>query len=224
MKQMNTLFAVTFLLIAMMQANAQTLNGKPWHVEKVYMSANAGTGTALGLTMHFNNKWAGMITKESREMEAKNVPKDFDPGYTTVFYIPIENAPPNDRYETYSLSMGRVLSKKSEKAWVMATAGISLCNYTSNEFTRKNTVENYNDLLLIFLGFGGTGSNYSSKEVKKTGFGASLGLQANVNLFRFMGLGGGANLQVNTAAVIPSAWLGLNVGLMRSAKTKMVLQ
>jgi hypothetical protein len=33
-----------------------------------------------------------------------------------------------------------------------------------------------------------------------------------------MGLGGGAHLQVNAVAFIPSAWLGLNFGLMRPAK------
>jgi hypothetical protein len=224
MKQLNTIFAASLLLFVVLQSKAQTHSEKPWQVSKAYLSANGGSNNALAFTLHFNNRWAGMITKETGKLEAKNMPKDYKAGTTTILFIPIEGSKPNDSYETYSLSMGRVLTKHSDKAWVMATGGLSVCNYTTNEFTRNKTVTDYNDPILMFFGFGGTESNYSTKEVKKTGFGASIGLQANLNLFRFMGLGGGANLQVNTAAVIPSAWLGINVGLMRPAKSKPVLQ
>lgn len=224
MKKLNTLLAASLLLFVALQANAQSPSAKPWQVSKAYLSANGGSGTALGFTMHFNNRWAGMITKETGDFEAKNLPNDYDAGYTSFLFFSFENSKPRESYETYSVSMGRVLTKHSDKAWVMATGGLSVCNYTANEFTRKKIVVDYYDPLLMLFGLGGTESNYSTKQVKKTGFGASLGLQANVNLFRFMGIGGGANLQVNTAAVIPSAWLGLNVGLMRPAKTKPTLQ
>jgi hypothetical protein len=207
MKQLNTIFAASLLLFVVLQSKAQTHSEKPWQVSKAYLSANGGSNNALAFTLHFNNRWAGMITKETGKLEAKNMPKDYKAGTTTILFIPIEGSKPNDSYETYSLSMGRVLTKHSDKAWVMATGGLSVCNYTTNEFTRNKTVTDYNDPILMFFGFG-----------------ASIGLQANLNLFRFMGLGGGANLQVNTAAVIPSAWLGINVGLMRPAKSKPVLQ
>jgi len=220
MKKLNTLLAASMLLFVALHSNAQTQTEKPWQISKAYLSANAGSGTALGFTMHFNNRWAGMITKENGYLTAKNLPKNYVPGTSTLLFIPIEDSKPMDSYETVSLSMGRVLTKHSDKAWVMATGGLSFCQYTSNEFTPNQTTEDYYDPLLMLFGIGGSESNYSTKEVKKTGFGASLGLQANVNLFRFMGLGGGANLQVNTAAVIPSAWIGINVGLMRPAKNK----
>lgn len=229
MKQLNTLIAATVLLIAALQSNAQTTSEKPWQVRRAYLSANAGTDGGFGVALHFNNGWAAMASSISGSNTAKNLPHDYQAGSGTVLWIPINGSDPRDEFKSYTLGMGKVLTTASDKGWIMATAGINVCQYSKQVFVRNNNPTNtYTptyDWFTALFGISQTSyENYDHHLEKETGFGASLGLQANVNLFRFMGLGGGANLQVNTAAIIPSAWVGINVGIMRPAKQKLVRQ
>jgi hypothetical protein len=218
MKKVHTLCAaISMLLFVLLQTTARAQQQKPWQIRRAYLSANAGTSTGFAFTTHFNNRWTAQFATQGKEVKAKNLPDAFVPYVVTPWFFgdPYTYYGPKDSYKAYTLSVGRVLNKTSDKAWVMAMAGITYCKYAANEFVKleDQALNNPNP-----YGYQRLDNNYVYKKADETGIGATIGMQATINLFRFMGLEAGSNLMITTAAVKPNVWLGLNVGLMRPAK------
>ncbi|HSC54135.1 MAG TPA: hypothetical protein VLC98_10955 [Phnomibacter sp.] len=217
MKKLNTLIAAALFVATSLQTTAQNLETKPWHVRRAYGSANAGTGHAFSLNIHFENQWVAFTSYSAESMKAKDLPADFKNGYTMVLFFGAENPTPKDEFHSFNLGMGKVFTKPSDKFWIMGTAAINIGEYKKATFTRNTNQTDPSIINVLLLAYAEE-DNYNHTYNKSMSIGTTLGLQTNVTLCRYIGLGAGAHVQLTTAGVIPGAWLGLNVGLLRPKK------
>jgi hypothetical protein len=184
------------------QAMAQ--QEKNWKLTRAYLTSHAGiNGAGLGFTTHFNNGWTAFVNMSGIKSESENIPGNYHALYVARTYPGAISPMPVDEFKSYSIGIGRVISKPSHKAWLMATGGITVCQSITQVFTPDAYYFPNEDL---------------SKSEKKIGFGATIGLHANLNLFRFMGVSAGATANMNTDRFLPGAYIGLYIGWMRPAK------
>jgi hypothetical protein len=190
----------------------------PWSVRRAYMNFNApinGGGT-FQFNMHFNNKWVGFMGYEIGSPTSKNMPSDYQHGYSMLLGVEFKDSNPDDSYSLVTLGMGKVLTKSSDKAWVIATAGISFGSYQEQHFTPTPS-ESFNWILI-----GGRNANYQTKAESKTMVGITPGIEGHVNLFRFMALSSGAKAMISNTGFFPTFNLGMDIGLMRPARKNMI--
>lgn len=209
---------VTCLVLAQMTSfvNAQPI--KPWSIRRAYinLSAALNDGSTAQLNLHFNNRWVGFIGHDGGHPKSKNLPKNYVPGRGSFFGIEWENAVPKDEYSVVTLGVGRVLTAPSDKAWVIGTFGISAGRYNELQFTPQR-MDAYN----IWIA-GGTSSNYRDTASFKTMVGVAPGIEAHVNLSRFMAVTAGAKMHISTAGIFPRFQLGFDFGLMRPSRKNMI--
>ena len=226
------LFAVPFLLEAQ---NTQQPETTPWKPSRGYFQFNgAGNNGGSGAYLHFKNRWVAFASYGTGTVKPQHLPYDYQPEERRYFNGEIAVVQPHEEHRNYVLGMGRILTPANGRAWIMVTGGLSYTEYTSQIFTKQerkqSSLYSYSleDAILTLFSFGyvnrgelvgrSISSNYSSEEKESSGVGGSLGLQANLNLFRFMGLHGGSTVYFNHGRLIPTANLGLNIGYMRPRK------
>jgi hypothetical protein len=221
MKKVASLRIIICLAICHFANQAISQQTKPWSLRRLYLNTSASFNSngpaTVQLCMHFNNRWTGYIAHDNANPASKKQPADYRGGTGEFFGLQFTYAPPVDELNLVTAGMGKVLTKPSDKAWVMATGGISFGQYKENQFTPQP--EEY----FSFFGFfGGTSSNYNTTLKNKTMFGLSTGLEAHANLFRFMGLSTGAKLLLTNTGVYPSFNVGMDIGLMRPNRKNMI--
>lgn len=213
----NLMTIMATIFISTHQLSAQQM--EPWKVRRVYINGSAtldGGGT-VQLNMHFNNSWVAYIASDNFQPKSKNLPSDYQVGSSSFFGMAYANRIPSDDINLVSLGMGKVITPASDKAWIIATGGISIGRHKETQFTRQQVVSG------SFFGIiGGTSSNYSKTTESKTAIGITAGLEGHANVFRFMALSSAAKLLVSNARVHPYISLGLDIGLMRPNKNNMI--
>jgi hypothetical protein len=196
--------------------NAQETN--PWSVRRAYInfSAALNDGSTAQLNLHFNNRWVGVVGYDAGHPKSKNLPVNYMPGRSFFFGMEHESAVPTDEYRVVTLGVGRVLTAPSDKAWIIGTCALSGGRYNELQFTPQRA-EAYNMWLVS-----GITSNYRDTSQFKTMVGIAPGIEAHVNLFRFMAVSAGAKMHISTAGILPRFQLGFDFGLMRPSRKNMI--
>jgi hypothetical protein len=191
----------------------------PWQVRRAYinLSADFSNGGSVQFNLHFNNKWTGFLGYDFGNPESKNLPANYKRGTSSFLGIEWEDPIPTDEFSAVSLGVGRVLTRQSDKAWITGTCAITVGRYNELQFVSQEVQAGYYlDL------FGGTSSNYSYTSHAKTMVGITPGLEAHVNLVRYMALSGGGRMHISNAGIFPRFQVGFDFGLMRPSKKNMI--
>ena len=138
------------------------------HQKKIYLQAGLGaTGhngvfTDIGVQAVLKNNWTTSLSYNSIDMDPKNIPSDYDPGYTIVLFIPIENKTPSIDMKVLSFMVGKYY-KGGRNTWFTTEGGLSLITAKELNFSKRPDDPSYNIIL-----FGEKFSNYTYTEEKKT--------------------------------------------------------
>jgi hypothetical protein len=199
-----------------------------WKIKSVYASLNAGsTINEFSLNVGFKNRWMAFVSINNGEIESVNKPIDYRGGSSSFFFMTSNDDAPKDEFKTYDLGIRRIITAPSDKAWLSLGAGISLISYQERMFRKVEYRASSNDVFdYLFgsffqdLGISSNPSNYADAGLKpaRTGVGATISLQANINLFEFMGINAGVSTHLNNIRNSYGANIGLNIGFMRKMK------
>src|SRR6516162_3557477 len=105
-----------FLMIAAMTtffANAQNAQTSSSPINRFYVDFGGGAASkngafaTLGATAVIKNKWTASMSYYSVDMNPKNLPSDYDRGYTIVFPFSIPDAMPSVNMKLINFTAGR---------------------------------------------------------------------------------------------------------------------
>lgn len=105
---------VIFQLVCIFESKSQTID-KP--VNKIYLSLGAGATTEngalvdIGLQASFKNNWIGTLSYSKLEMNPKNIPSDYEQGYTVIIVVPLPDEYPYVDLKIISFSGGNDLKQ-----------------------------------------------------------------------------------------------------------------
>src|SRR5258706_4580588 len=95
-----SLIQSTFLLLSSLIFLGTYGQTKRTSVEKISLhvaggpSSHKGSFSEFGVQAVLKHNWTSTFSYHSIEMNPKNLPANYDPGYTVVFFIPLRNADP----------------------------------------------------------------------------------------------------------------------------------
>lgn len=154
-------------------------------------ASNKGIFSDLGVQAVLKNKWVTTLSYQSLDMEPKNLPGDYDPGYIVILFIPVPNKTPSTDLKVLSFTAGKYY-KTGRKTWVTTEAGLSLVSGKQMKFS-KSSASSWTAIIV-----GEQPSNYTQTEEKKKTMGAVLKADFNWAFASFAGLGGGAFANFNS--------------------------
>jgi hypothetical protein len=188
--------AFTFLLLIVI-SKASIAQQTP-AIQKLYAEfgaggvSNKGEFASVGVQAVWKNDWVTSFSFYTINMEPKNLPVNYDPGYTIILFFPIPNAMPNVDMRIYSLTAGRYL-KAGRNTWFTTNAGLSIVNANQLEFSRRMDDPSWN-----FGFFGEEMSNYTYTEKNKNSIGAMVNADFNWAFASFGGISVGAFANFNS--------------------------
>lgn len=186
-------FSILLFILLSTASIAQETPG----VQKLYAdfgvggTSKKGEFASAGVQAVWKNNWVTAFSYHSINMEPKNLPANYHPGYTIIFFIPIPDQIPSADMRIYSLMAGKQL-KAGRNTWFITNAGLSLVNANELQFTRSSIDPSWNWF------FGEEPSNYTYTKQKKTTFGAMLNADFNWAFASFAGLGAGVFTNFNS--------------------------
>ena len=118
-------------------------------------------------------------------MNPKNLPSDYEPGYTLILFFPIPDAMPSVRMSALNFTGGK-LFPLGRKTWFTAEAGLSIVSGETFQFTLQPTVGDWAYI----------SSNYSAQKKPHTTVGGMIKTDFNWAFTPYVGLsiGGFANM------------------------------
>jgi hypothetical protein len=201
------------LLLISSPSHSQT-DEKP--VRKIYAQLATGPAnhggytTNLGVQAVLKNNWTASFSFQHIGANPKNLPADYDPGYTLIIILPIPNPYPEHQANLYSVTGGKCF-ELGRSVWITTEAGVSLVKGDRFQFTSQ-PVENS----VIYVG-----PNYKDQSEEQTSVGALLRADLNWAFSSFAGLGIGAFANLNSIQSPVGAEIKLIVGWMnRKPKAK----
>ena len=168
---------------------------------KLYVEAgggitnNQGSSGDLAIQGILKDRWVATLSYQKGNMHPKNLPKDYDPGTATVFFVPINVAPPNVDMQSISFTGGRSF-KTGRNTWFTTEAGLSFASL--QQFTFTKSAGSPSDPGFSFFGFGGTDANYTYTIEKKKTIGAMIKTDFNWAFASFIGVGAGVFANFNS--------------------------
>ena len=203
-----------FLFLVSLSSFGQTAE-KP--IRKIYAQGASGPAnhggytTNLGVQAVLKNNWTASFSFQDYRANPKNLPADYDPGYTLIIIIPIPNPMPEQHLTMVSVTGGKCF-EAGRSVWFTTEAGVSFVKGDQFQFTRKEVGSNnilYQD------------PNYSDHSEDQTSVGALLKADLNWAFSSFAGLGIGAFANLNSIQSPVGAEIKLIVGWMnRKPKVK----
>jgi hypothetical protein len=209
MKKLSILSALAFLVVINSQAQEKTF-------QKYYFQAGGGGSSNNGgfaeLSLHavLKKNWMIGVLYQTMTMDPKNLPSDYEPGYTTFFIIPIPDAMPSVDMNVVSFTAGKCLPV-ARKVWFAAEAGMSIVSGEKMSFNRQAVDNSYGI-------FDYTPSNYPSTIEKKTTIGGMLRADFNWAICRYIGIGLGAHANLNSIQSTTGVEFKLIVGNLANKK------
>ena len=188
--------------------------------KKIYLQAGLGaTGhngvfTDIGVQAVLKNNWTTSLSYNSIDMDPKNIPSDYDPGYAIVLFIPIENKTPSIDMKVLSFMVGKYY-KGGRNTWFTTEGGLSLITAKELNFSKRPDDPSYNIIL-----FGEKFSNYTHTEEKKTTMGAMLKADFNWAFASFAGVGAGVFANLNSIQSPVGFQIKLLIGKMNKQKKR----
>ena len=205
------IFCFIFCSAAFSQSNNTPLS-------KIYFQAGAGAASKngifsdLGVQAVLKNNWITTLSYHSIDMEPKNLPADYDPGYTIIIFIPIANETPSIDMKALSFTAGKFY-RSGRNTWFTTEAGLSVVTAREMKFAKTSDDPSW------YLGFVGEKvSNYTHGDEKKTTMGAMLKADFNWAFSSFAGLGGGVFANLNSIQSPVGFQIKLIVGKMNRQK------
>lgn len=189
---------------------------------KIYFQAAGGFTNHMGSSEDLSvqgilkDRWAVTLSYQKVNMEAKNLPKDYQPGSGTVFFLPVTDATPGFDMKTFNITAGRYF-KTGRNTWFTTEGGLSVSSGKKLTFTKSSVSEPEYNFGILF-GITGTSSNYTFTEEKKTGIGAVLKADFNWAFASFIGMGVGAFANFNSMQSPIGFQLKLIVGKLNREK------
>ena len=173
-------------------------------------TSNAGFVGEVSFQGVLKNNWTAAFSYHNITMNAKNLPGDYERGYTLIVIFPIPDSYPEQELKLYSLTAGKFF-ELGRKFWVITEGGISMVN--ANKFTFSHQPVHSDGF------FGYTSSNYATQKEKVTSVGAMLKADFTWAFCSFAGLNIGAFANINSIQSPVGGEIKLIIGRMnRSAK------
>src|SRR5687768_32978 len=212
--------AVSLLTFIFLFGSAAFSQSKNTSLSKVYLQAGGGPTSHggffsdIGIQAVLKNNWTTSLSYHSIDIEPKNIPSDFDPGYVTVLFIPIPNEAPSTDMKVVSFMIGKYY-KGGRNTWFTTEAGLSFVNGKELNFSKRTGDPSYNIII-----FGEKFSNYTYTEEKKSSLGAMLKADFNWAFSSFAGLGAGVFANFNSLQSPVGFQLKLIIGKMNKEKKR----
>jgi len=210
------------VIIALFLFSTLVINGQPGtsNLKKIYGQMSIGPATNSGYSESFavqsvwKNNLVASLSYQTISANPKNLPSDYERGYTYFLLLPIPDAMPEQELKITSITVGK-LFPSGKKAWFTTEAGISLVKGHKFTFSHQD-VESGN---LIFVGY--SSSNYSTSKESTTSIGTQFKGDFNWAFCSFAGLGAGIYANLNSVQSVLGGEIKISVGWMnRGQKTK----
>ena len=182
-----------FLMISAMTtffANAQTSSSP---INRFYVDFGGGAASkngafaTLGATAVIKNKWTASISYYSVDMNPKNLPSDYDRGYTLILIFPVPDPMPSAALKMINFTGGRFF-QIGRKTWFTTEAGLSVVSGKTFHFTPQKE-----EVSLDYIS-----SNYSAESKSQTTIGGMVRANFNWAFCPYVGLNVGAFANMNS--------------------------
>ena len=190
--------------------NAQT-NSNP--INRFYVDFGGGGASkgglfgTVGATAVINNKWTASISYYDVEMNPKNLPSDYEQGFTLVVIIPVPDAMPSVDLKMINFTAGRFF-QLGRKTWITTEVGPSIVSGNTFHFTPQS-------VKVDGLHFS---ANYSDESKKQTTVGATLRSDFSWAFCPYVGLNLGAFANLNSIQSPVGAEIKLVAGWLNTKK------
>jgi len=187
---MKKLLFALICFIATISVIAQT---KSAHLSKFYLSCGGGPANHNGAFAEFaataaiNKSWTASVSYNTVNMDPKNLPSNYEPGYTLLLIFPIPDAMPSQEMRLLNFTVGKMF-ETGRTTWFTAEGGLSVASGKSYQFTAQDVKSDW------FY----TTSNYSTEKKSQTTIGGAIRTDFNWAFCPFAGMGIGAFANLNS--------------------------
>jgi hypothetical protein len=187
------LLPTAFILLSCFLCLATNAQSKETTIKKVYGQIGIGAASKngviadLGIQAILKKNWTATVSYQSIEMDPKNLPADYEQGYTVIFIIPIYDEYPAVKMNLISFTAGKYF-ETGRKTWFTTEAGISIGTGDKMSFTPQPAIHD------IWYAT----SNYSVTKENTTTLGAVLKADFNWAFLPYVGLGAGVFANFNS--------------------------
>jgi hypothetical protein len=188
-------------------------------IKKIYLQMGGGATShngsfgEFGIQALLKHNWVATFSYHEVEMDPKNLPSDYDPGYSTFLFIALPGSTPSVDLRLYSLTAGKYF-KTGRNTWFTTEAGMSFATGKKINFTRNTGDLSAWDLLFI----AGKPSNYVTDEESKSSVGGMIKADMNWAFASFAGLGAGVFANINSVQSAVGFQVKLTCGWMNRTK------
>lgn len=181
-------------------------------INKIYLQSGLGGSSYKGFSGEtsiqavFKNKWVGTISRQTFEMDPKNLPSNYQPETGSILFLPYSYTPDVEMKIT-SLTGGRFF-KTGKKTWATLEAGPSFVAGEKVSF-QKAQVTSTNIIIAA-----STSSNYTDTKENKNALGLALKADFNWSFASFAGLGAGVYANLNSIQSPVGFELKISLGWM----------
>src|SRR4030095_3159019 len=137
-------------------------------------ASHSGSFGEFGVQALLKRNWVTTFSYHNIQMDPKNLPSDYDPGYAIFLFIPLEGSTPSVDLKLYSLTAGKYF-KTGRNTWFTTEGGMSLATGKKINFTRNTGDLSAWNLLII----AGKPSNYVTDEENKSTVGGMIKADMN---------------------------------------------
>lgn len=182
-----------FLLVSCFLCIATYSQTKDSALKKIYLqlasggSSKNGSFSELGIQAVLKNNWTATFSYHNIKGDPKNLPSNYEPGYTVLIILPIGGGYPTTNMNLFSFTGGKCF-EAGRKIWFTAEAGFSVIDGEKMTFNPQP----------VELDGWYYSSNYSIKKENKTAIGGILKADFNWAFLPFAGLGAGAFANFNS--------------------------
>lgn len=183
-------------------------------LQKFYIEGGLGSAshngalTQISARAVFKNNWMASLSFYSVDGDPKNLPPDYEPGYTLVIILPLPDEMPSVRINLINFTGGK-LFPLGRKTWATTEAGLSIVNGEQMTFSPRPPG---NEGLYFPANY------YSTKVGSKTAIGGMAKADLNWAFSSYTGLGLGAYANINSIQSLAGIEIKLLVGWLNPKK------
>ena len=181
---MKKLLLLLMTSLATITLFAQT---NPAGLKKFYIDCGTGPVThngslaSIGARAVLKNNWTASVSFYSFNMDPKNLPSNYQQGYTLLLIFPVMDPMPSVKMNAINFTGGRFF-QLGRKTWVTTEAGLSIVTGETMNFTSQPIEDDW-----FYVS-----SNYSTEKKSQTTIGGMLRTDFNWAFSPYAGLSVGA--------------------------------
>ena len=180
---------------------------------RFYLQGAAGPTTNSGAYWDLSvqgitpKNFVATLSYSQVEMDPKNLPSDYQPGYVLLIIIPLSDGIPYVATSTLSITAGKAF-KSGRNTWFSTEAGIGYVKSETMSFYKQEVISNIVSAT----------SNYRTTTEDHSTVGAVVKADFNWAMASFMGLGFGVCGNLNSVQSFAGFHVKLMAGLMGRQK------